>query len=120
MFEPPAPRASGTYAELRAELGPLGDRLPAVFAAFGLPEPAPEHHLRVDEEAVVRGFVEIWHIADPGGDSDVRIARLAGETSRRLAETWLDVWDATAQPALASQGAPARIEPGRLLRPVRP
>jgi adenylate cyclase len=120
MFEPPAPRASGTYAELRDELGPLGDRLPAVFAAFGLPEPAPEHHLRVDEEAVVRGFVEIWQVADPGGDSDVRIARLAGETSRRLAETWLDVWDATAQPALASQGAPARSSQGESFDPSDP
>ncbi len=120
MFEPPAPRASGTYAELRAELGPRGDRVPAVFAAFGLPEPAPEQHLRVDEEAVIRGFVEIWHIADPGGDSDVRIARLAGETSRRLAETWLDVWDATAQPALASQGAPARMSQGDSFDPSDP
>lgn len=108
MFAAPGPRASGTYADLRADLGVLGDRLPAVFAAFGAPEPAPDHHLRVDEERVIRGFVEIWNIADPGGDADVRIARLAGETSRRLAEGWLDVWDATARPALASQGAPAR------------
>ena len=50
MFEPPGPRATGSYAELRADLGPLGDRLPAVFAAFGLPEPAPDHHLRDAEE----------------------------------------------------------------------
>jgi adenylate cyclase len=108
MFEPPVPLSAHTYAEFRAGLGGLGDRLPAVFAAFGLPEPAPDRHLRVDEEAVVRGYLETWHIADPDGDADVRVARLAGETSRRLAEGWLDVWDATARPALASQGAPAR------------
>ena len=33
-------------------------------------------------------------------------ARLAGETSRRLIEGWLDPWDDAADPALESQGAP--------------
>jgi adenylate cyclase len=120
MFEAPGPRADGTYADLRAELGVLGDRLPAIFAAFGAPEPAPNHHLRLDEERVIRGFVEIWHIADPGGDADVRIARLAGETSRRLAEGWLDAWDATARPALASQGAPASSSQDDAFDPTDP
>ena len=68
----------------------------------------------------IRGYLEIWHIADPDGDSDLRIARLAGETSRRLAETWLDVWDATARPALASQGAPARSSGGDSFDPTDP
>jgi len=120
MFEAPGPRARGTYADLRQELGALGDRLPAIFAAFGAPEPTPDHHLRVDEERVIRGFVEIWHVADPGGDADVRIARLAGETSRRLAEGWLDVWDDTARPALASQGAPARSSQDESFDPSDP
>jgi class 3 adenylate cyclase len=120
MFEPPGPRATGTYAELRGQLGPLGDRLPAVFAAFGLPEPAPDQHLRVDEETVIRGFLEIWHIVDPGGDADVRVARLAGETSRRLAEGWLDIWDATARPGLASQGAPGHFSEGASFDPSDP
>ena len=91
-----------------------------IFAAFGLPEPAPDQHLRVDEERVIRGFLDIWHIADPGGDADVRVARLAGETSRRLAEGWLDVWDATARPALAQPGRSWPLERGRVLRPVGP
>jgi class 3 adenylate cyclase len=120
MFEPPGPRSTVTYAELRAELGPQGDRLPAIFAAFGVPEPAPDQHLRVDEERVIRGFVDVWHIADPGGDADVRVARLAGETSRRLAEGWLDVWDATAQPALGTQGAPRHSRQGETFDPSDP
>ena len=86
----------------------------------GCPSRLPRQHLRLDEETVVRGFLETWHIADPDGDSDVRIARLAGETSRRLAETWLDVWDATARPALASQGAPARSSQGDSFDPSDP
>ncbi len=120
MFEPPGPRASGTYADLRAELGPLGDRLPGIFAAFGLPEPAPDQHLRLDEDRVIRGFLDIWHVVDPDGDADLRVARLAGETSRRLAEGWLDAWDATARPELASQGAPGHFSEAASFDPSDP
>ena len=34
------------------------------------------------------------------------MARLSGETSRRLMEGWLDAWNDAADPALESQGAP--------------
>jgi class 3 adenylate cyclase len=120
MFDAPAPRAGATYGALLMELGPAGERLPAVFAALGLPEPPRDEHLRLDEETVIRGFIEVWQIADPGGDADVRVARLAGEASRRLAEGWLDVWDATARPVLTSQGAPARAVAGRSFDPSDP
>lgn len=106
LFQPPTPRSPRTYGELQEALGAEGDRLPAIYAAFGLVEPPPDRHLRVDEEAVVRSFVEIWQLVDAGGDMDLRMARLSGETSRRLMEGWLDAWDAAARPALASQGAP--------------
>jgi adenylate cyclase len=108
LYEPPTPRSAGTYADLRADLGPVGERLTAIYAAFGLPEPIPGQHLREDEEAIIRGFAEIWQVADPGGDADLRVARLSGETSRRLMEGWLDAWDATARPGIDSQGAPRR------------
>lgn len=108
LHEPPSPRSSRTFGQLRAELGPLGERLTAIYAAFGLPEPATDQRLRLDEEKVVRGFTEIWQLVDPGGDADLQIARLSGETSRRLMEGWLDTWDATARPGIESQGAPRR------------
>ena len=106
LFQPPEPRSSTTYGELQAELGPAGERLPAIYAAFGLVQPSADAHLRVDEEAVVRAFVEIWQLVDAGGDTDLRMARLSGETSRRLMEGWLDAWNDAADPALESQGAP--------------
>ena len=115
LYEPPSPRSTRTYGELRSELGLLGDRLTAIYAAFGLPEPALDQRLRADEETIIRGFAELWQLADPGGDADLRIARLSGETSRRLMEGWLDTWDATARPALESQGAPRR--PGGRVSP---
>ena len=106
LFQPPAPRSPSTYRELQADLGAGGARLPAIYAAFGLVEPAADGHLRLDEEAVLRAFVGLWQLVDADGDSDLRAARLAGETSHRLIEGWLDAWDAAADPALASQGAP--------------
>ena len=63
----PSPRSPTTYRELQAELGPAGERLPAIYAAFGLVQPSADAHLRVDEEAVVRAFVEIWQLVDAGG-----------------------------------------------------
>ena len=84
----------------------MATAFPAIYAAFGLVEPPPDGHLRLDEEAVMRAFVEIWQLVDAGGDSDLRAARLAGETSHRLMDGWLDLWDTAADPALAGQGAP--------------
>jgi adenylate cyclase len=106
LFEAPEPRSTRTYDDLRRSLGATGERLGAIYTAFGLVEPAPDRHLRLDEEEVIRGFAEIWHLADPTGDTDLRVARLSGESSRRWAEGWLDAWDETTRPELASQGAP--------------
>jgi hypothetical protein len=113
MFSDPPARSERTYGEVVASLGPAGARLASIYAALGLTEPSPTARLRVDEEAVVTGFAEIWANVDPGGDADVRVARIAGESSRRLNEGWLDVWDETARPQLQTQGGATR--PGRPL-----
>jgi adenylate cyclase len=108
MFAEPPPRSERTYAEVIAALGAAGARLPSIYAALGLSEPAADTRLRVDEEAILSGFAEIWAEVDPGGDADVRVARIAGDSSRRLNEGWLDVWDETAQPRLQTQGGVGR------------
>ena len=105
MFADPTARSPRTYREIAAGLGTAGERLPSGYAALGLSEPSPDSHPRLEEERVITAFVDIWHDVDPGGDADVRVARVAGESSRRLNETWLDVWDETAQPRLRTQGA---------------
>jgi adenylate cyclase len=108
MFAEPPARSARTYGEVVADLGPAGARLASIYAALGLSEPSPETHLRADEEAIVSGFAELWAEVDPGGDADVRVARIAGEASRRLNEGWLDIWDATAKPRLETQGGATR------------
>jgi adenylate cyclase len=105
LFTDPAPRI-GTHADLEASPGPLADRMAPVQAALGLAEPAPDAPVRADEAAILRDFIRVWSSVDPTGSADVRVARLAGEGLRRLAEAWLDQWDEHARPTATSQGAP--------------
>ncbi len=118
MFTTPAPRVGPTYRDFLASLGPLGARLPAIYAGFGLSEPQLDVPMREDEVSLLRRFVGVWDVVDPGGDSDLRVARLSGEHSRRLMEGWLDVWDAVARPEFGTQGAPSGS--GRPVDPADP
>jgi adenylate cyclase len=104
IFADPSPRSPRTYADVVRDLGPAGPRLASIYAALGMAEPAPDTHLRSQEESIIEGFASIWAEVDPGGEADVRVARIAGEASRRLNEAWLDVWDETARPMIHSQG----------------
>lgn len=108
MFASPSPRSERTYDELVEALGPAGRRLASIYAALGQSEPAPDAHLRLEEERVLGGYAQLWHEVDPHGEADVRVARIAADASRRLNEAWLDIWDETAQPRLQSQGGPTR------------
>ena len=104
---PDPPARTDTYEQVANALGPAGDRLGQVYAAMGLPEPAPDARLRADEARILADFTRLWTDVAPGGDADVRVARLAGDGLRRLAEGWLDLWDAHARPTPASMGAPS-------------
>ncbi|MFL5646248.1 MAG: adenylate/guanylate cyclase domain-containing protein [Chloroflexota bacterium] len=106
MFTTPAPRGAPTYRDFLDSLGPLGPRVSAIYAGFGLPEPEPERPMRDDEASIMRRFLLAWDAVDEDGDSAVRVARLTGEASRRVMEGWLDAWDAVARPELTTQGAP--------------
>ena len=107
MFSTPSPRDAPTYRELRVQLGDLGDRLPSIYAAFGLSEPEPDRPMRADEASLMTMYLRVWGAVDPGGDADRRVARFSGESSRRIIETWLDAWDEAARPELATQGGPS-------------
>src|SRR3954454_2509574 len=54
MFTTPAPRGAPTYREFLASLGPLGSRVAAIYAGFGLPEPEPDRPMRGDGAFRVR------------------------------------------------------------------
>ena len=106
LFPEPVPRTAESYADIAATLGPQGAHLPAVYAALGVPEPEPGDHPRTDEAQVVIGFVRLWSLVDPTGRAQVRVARIIGDATRRIADSWLDVWDEVAKPDPTTQGAP--------------
>ncbi|HXU84719.1 MAG TPA: adenylate/guanylate cyclase domain-containing protein [Verrucomicrobiae bacterium] len=120
MFAVPRERSTRTYAEVVAELGEVGRRLGLIYSALGFTEPAPDERLRVDEERVVTGFASVWAEVDPGGDADVRLARIAGEATRRVNEAWLDIWDEVAQPRLDTQGGATSLGQGPATDPADP
>jgi adenylate cyclase len=106
VFSEPAPRSPRTHAELMADLGEDPALVSRVYAALGLPEPDAGGHPRADEAELVSAFVHLWSDVDPTGEAHVRVARLIGDGTRRMAEGWLDVWDEVARPDATSQGAP--------------
>jgi adenylate cyclase len=120
MFAVPPERSKRTYAQVVADLGDVGLRLGSIYAALGFTEPAPDEHLRIDEERVLTGFASIWAEVDPGGDADVRVARIAGDATRRVNEAWLDIWDEVAQPRLDTQGGATSHGQARAIDPADP
>ena len=118
MFSTPAPRDAPTYRELIASLGDLGDRVPSIYAAFGLSEPEPDRPMRSDEASVITRYVRIWATVDPDGDTDRRVGRLAGESSRRVMEAGST--RGTRSPGPSSRPRAPRAGPApRRTRPTR-
>lgn len=104
-FLEPQPRSERTFAEFRASLGAQGDLLGAVYTAFGLPEPAADARLRVDEERIMAGFLDVWRLVGEQPEPYVRAARIVGEAIRRTVDGWTSLWGETVyQPLVAREG----------------
>ena len=82
-----------SFAEFAASLAEHGERLPAVYAAFGLGVPAPDMPMRRDEEVAIAGFLELWGMVDDRPEISVRAARIAGEGVRRITLGTVDLFD---------------------------
>ena len=95
-----------SFAEFTASLGELAERLPAVYAAFGVPVPAPDTPTRRDEEAVIAGFIELWAMVDDRPEIAARAARIAGEGVRRITLGTIDLFDEAGGPP------PSRVRRG--------
>lgn len=93
-----------------AALGYVGQSIPGVYAALGLPVPAADSRLPVAEERITQAFVEAWEAVAPGlAEPKVRAARLTGEPVRQLVTNWLDLFDEYTFAAPAEQ-QPASFE----------
>jgi class 3 adenylate cyclase len=91
LHPPPAPLSGRTYAAFAASVGSRAAHLPALFAAFGLAEPAGDTSLDVETEALIAEMLEIIEaIGQP--DLALRAIRLFGEGARRSADGALAVY----------------------------
>jgi adenylate cyclase len=88
----PGPRSERTFGAFLSTVGPRASRLPAVYAALGLPEPDHESRLPVDEEERLRRFLEGWRLA-PSDDALIRAARLVAEGTRLATMGWAQIFD---------------------------
>jgi hypothetical protein len=99
----PSPRSARTFREFAMELGDGAIDLARLYAAFGLAEPAPDSHLRSDEERTIEAFLGAWGaFGDP--DMLIRAARIHGEAIRRLVEAVVALYFEKVSAPLTRQG----------------
>jgi adenylate cyclase len=96
LHAPPGRPSDRRYQDFKADLGPLGDVLHALFAAFGIAEPDAASHLSVEDEEVIGDWTRV--ITNTGEtDLALGILRQFGESSRRASgaalEAYADVAD---------------------------
>jgi class 3 adenylate cyclase len=113
-----APLSGRTQGEFERSLGPAGDRLGSIYAAFGLAAPGPDQPTRLDEEAVVMAFLEAWDLeATTGGQAPLsldlpssevlaRAARIAGDAARRFADGWIGLFHEAVSEPIGRSAAP--------------
>ena len=92
MSAPPG-RSDHTFGEFVASLGGRGEQLPSLYAAFGLAVPPPEAAIPVDEERLLRQFMEFWAMVDDAPDVALRAAHIVGDGVRRITAGTLDLFD---------------------------
>ncbi|HET9522238.1 MAG TPA: adenylate/guanylate cyclase domain-containing protein [Candidatus Limnocylindrales bacterium] len=79
------PRSELTFAEVGEEIGIPFATLERIYVAFGLPRPAPDERVREEDLAVVR-MLPVLFGAGVGELDVLRLARVWGDGSRRIAE----------------------------------
>ncbi len=88
----PGPRSARTFAAFVADSGAGSGRLPTVYETLGQPPPDPDAPIHVDEEDMLRRFLDVWATA-PGDDTMVRAARLLADGVRVVTLGWVELVD---------------------------
>jgi adenylate cyclase len=91
LHRAPGVPSDRTYAEFQASLGPLAERLPTLYVAFGLAQPDPQSRLAADEEAFITELLEMF---DATGQTDVamRVVRLFAEAARQASAATMGLY----------------------------
>ena len=119
LHQPPGPVADRTYGDFRRSLGRLGERLPSLYAAFGLAEPEPTTRLETAEEAFLADLLDTMD-GTSRPEIAARVVRLYGEATRRAAEGALGLYEdllVELGQVVALAGMPPEEEYARVFRP---
>jgi adenylate cyclase len=79
------PRSELQFSEVGEELGIAFPTLERIYLAFGLPRPGPEERVREEDMAALR-MLGVLFGADLSGEDVVRLARVWGDSVRRIAQ----------------------------------
>jgi adenylate cyclase len=79
------PRSELRFSEVTEELGIPFSTLERIYLAFGLPGPGPEESVREEDTEALR-MLGVLFGADLSGEDVVRLARVWGDSVRRIAQ----------------------------------
>jgi adenylate cyclase len=79
------PRSDHTFAEVGEQIGVPLETLGRVYVAFGLPRPLPDERVREEDLEVLR-ILPVLFGAGVGPDDVLRLARVWGDSARRVAQ----------------------------------
>lgn len=92
IYPEASPLSGRTAVDLARELGYTGEQLVQVLLALGLSRPTLDRPLTQADERVLPAFFAAWSGSAMSADAPVRAARLLGDSTRRAAEGWVNLF----------------------------
>ena len=97
------PRADRTFGDVAGEIGVPFESLERIYVAFGLPRPEPDELVREEDLDAIRVLPALF--AAGLDETDVlRMARVWGDSARRVAQYLPHYFHATVEPHFRDQG----------------
>lgn len=97
------PRADRTFAEVGEQIGVPFETLERIYVAFGLPRPAPDERIR-EEDLEVMGILPVLLGAGVEAGDVLRLARVWGDSARRVAQYLPHYFHATVEEPFRRRG----------------
>jgi adenylate cyclase len=97
------PRSGSTFSELGEQIGVPFSTLERMYVAFGLPRPSADELVRAEDAEVV-GALRVLFGAGVGEGDVLRLARVWGDSARRVAQNMTHYFHATVEEPFRRRG----------------
>jgi adenylate cyclase len=97
------PRADRTFRDIAKEIGIPVEGLERIYVAFGLPRPAPDELVREEDLEAIR-ILPVLFAAGLDETDVLRMARVWGDSARRVAQYLPRYFHTTVEPRFRAQG----------------